>query len=123
MIGVPGKDRRHPVELFHQHGARHQMRPGRLAEGEQQIGFDAFLLRMPVRRAQHETRLAHAVIAPAPDNVRELFGGEVLALLVEQYRLVGGLRLGNAPAGLGQFGQLDRPAQPLFVTFDKLGLR
>ena len=43
MIGVPGKDRRRPVELFQQHGPGKQMRPGRLAERQQQVRLRPFV--------------------------------------------------------------------------------
>ena len=39
MIGMSGKDRRRAVQLFGQHGARHHVRPGRRAVGEQQVRF------------------------------------------------------------------------------------
>ena len=64
MIGVTHDYRRGAVELFGQHRARQQMRPRRLAEGEQQIGRAAIVIGMAIGSADHKAAFAHPVVAP-----------------------------------------------------------
>lgn len=74
VIGVPGQNRRGAEQLFHQHRAGEQMRPGRLAECEQQIGLSPRGIAMAIVRAEHEARFAHAFVTPAAQQMGELFG-------------------------------------------------
>lgn len=104
MIGMPGKNAGRAVELFHKHGARQKMRPGRRAKGKKEIRLRPLGLRMPIRRAERKSRLTHAVVAPTPEEVREIFGPHRLAALVQHHGLAGGLRIRDAPACFGQFG-------------------
>jgi len=122
MIGVTGNDGRSAVELLRQHGASKQMRPGRLAEGEQQVGLAALVFGMPVGGAQYEAAFAHTVVPPASENVRQILGREIFPALIEQDGLVRRLRLGNAAPGFGQFGEFHRPCQPLLIARDKFSL-
>ena len=98
------------------------MRPGRLAEGEQQVGLAALVFRMPVGGAQYEAAFAHTVVPPAAENVRQILGRDIFPALIEQDSLVRRLRLGNAAPGFGQFGEFDRPCQPLLIARDKFSL-
>ena len=84
MIGMVGKDARRAEQLLGEHRAREQMRPGRLAEGEQQVGAGALGLAEAVGAADQEARLAHAVVAPALQPAGEVQRAELLAFLVEQ---------------------------------------
>jgi len=122
MIGMPGKYRCGPEQLFHQHGAGEQMRPGRLAERQQQVCLVPFLLRVPVCRAEHETAFAHPAIAPLFEHFGEFLGRQVLALFIEQDSAKRRLRIRDAPAGFGQFGELYGPCDALFITRNQLRL-
>ena len=77
---------------------------------------------MSVRRAKDEAAFAHAIVAPPSKDRGKLFGGEVLAALVEEHGFDRRQRIGNAPAGFGQFGEFDRPGQPLLVPRDQVSL-
>ena len=56
---------------------------------EQIDGFAPFVVRMPIGSAEHEAALAHAVIAPAPDDRGEVLRRKILASLIEEHRLEG----------------------------------
>src|SRR3569623_292724 len=58
MIGVVRKDRGGAEQLLGEHGAGEQVWPGRLAEGEQQVGAPALGIAEAVGGADQESRLA-----------------------------------------------------------------
>ena len=122
MIGMPGQDRRRPVELFHQHCAGEEVRPRHRAHRQQKIGPTTLFVRVPVRGTEHEARLAHTLVAPATKNGGKLLRRQVPASFVQQDDAAGGQRIAEAPAGFGQFTQLDRPGQASFIARNEFGL-
>jgi hypothetical protein len=87
------------------------------------VGAVAVGPRMPVRRADQEAGLANAVVAPAGQQLGKFLGRGIRAAFVEQDRAERRLWLGDAPAALGQLGQLERPGNALGVSLDQLALR
>src|SRR3546814_11975473 len=59
------KDAGRTPQLLGEHRAREQMRPGRAAEREQQVGPRPLGIVETVGGADQEARLAHAVVQPA----------------------------------------------------------
>ena len=98
------------------------MRPGGLTKGEKQIRLSALLLTMSISGAEHEARLAHAVIAPTAQDFSQFFGGQIPAAFVQQHGFAGGLRIGNPAPGFRKLGQFYRPGEPLFIARDQLCL-
>ena len=96
------------------------MRPGRAPEGQQQVRRPALGIAEPVRRAQLEPRLAHAVVAPSPQSLGQRQRGQYLALLVEQDAFRLPLDRRDASATIRQFGDPRRPGDTLQVTVDQL---
>ena len=84
MIGMVGKDARRAEQLLGEHRPGEQMRPGRPAEGEEQVGAGALGIVEAVGAADQEARLAPAVVAPAFEPPGEGERAELLAFLVEQ---------------------------------------
>ena len=84
MIGMACKNARCAIELFGEHRARQQMRPGGAPEGEQQVGFGTLFLGMAVGGADQELHFAHSVIAPAFEGRGEFLRREILPPLVER---------------------------------------
>ena len=83
-----------------------------------------FRIRMPVRCAEHEARLAHALVTPSLKQMREVLRRHRLAALVEQHVAERRKRLGDlARAGIGPLGEFDRPGQALGIAIDQLALR
>src|SRR5690606_707293 len=122
MVRMAGKDAGGAKQLFEQHCSRQQVRPGGLAEGEQQVGTLALRRAVPVGRPEHEARLANAVIAPVAEYFGEFLRAELPPALVEQNGAAWSLRFRHAAAAVGQFGYPERPADALFVARDQLGL-
>ena len=116
MIGMSCKNARRAVELFGQHRARQQVRPGRAAEGEQQVRLPALGLAMPVGGTDQETRLANPAIAPLAENFGKLFGGKIGPFLVERDGAVRILGRRDLAAGVGQFGQFRIPRDPCQIA-------
>jgi hypothetical protein len=79
MIGVVRKDGGGAEQLLGEHRPGEEVRPGRLAEGEQEIGAAALLVAEAVGAADQETRLAPAAVAPGLQLLRECEGRELLA--------------------------------------------
>jgi hypothetical protein len=119
---VPGKDRCGAEQLFQQHGARQQVRPGGAAKGQQQVCAGAFFGRMAIGCAQHKPTFTHTPVAPFLQATGQFLGREIAALFVQQDSAARGGRIGNAPASFGQFGQLQRPDNALFIARNQLRL-
>src|SRR3546814_14958195 len=79
-------DARRAPQLFGEHRARHQVRPGRAAEGDDLVGALALLGCETVGGAEAETRLAHPAVAPFFEEPREFECGNLLAALAAQDR-------------------------------------
>src|SRR4051794_34742516 len=82
MIGVVRKDGGGAPQLFGEHRAGEEVRPGRLAEGQEEVGRGALGLLEAVGAADHEPGLAPAIVAPVLEPAGEFEGAERLALLV-----------------------------------------
>ena len=63
-----------------------QVRPGRRAEGEQQVGLGAYIVAMAVGGADQEARFALATVAPAFELLGELRRRQRFAAFVEDDR-------------------------------------
>src|SRR3954469_1816183 len=122
MIGVIGKDAGGAEQLLGEHGPGEQMRPGRLAEGEQQIGAGALRIAETIGAPDQEPRLADAAVAPALELMGEGERAELLAFLVKQNGDAVFRRGWKLSAALGQFGDLHRPCDPLQIAIDQIGL-
>ena len=122
MIGVPRKDGGSAKQLLHQHGACEKVRPGGLAEGEQQVGFVALGLAVPIGGTEDEATFTDAAITPCFQLRGELYRRHVTTLLVEQHSAERQLRLWDPSAGFRQFGQPYWPGDALFIARDQLGL-
>ena len=72
MIGVVRKDRGGAPQLLGEHRSGEKVRPGRPAEGEQQVGRRPGIVLEAVGPADQEARLAAALVAPALEPAREL---------------------------------------------------
>ena len=84
MIGVVRKDARRAEQLLGEHGAGEQVRPGRLAEGDEEVGPAPFLVAEAVGAADQETRLAPAAVAPGLELAGESEGAQWLSFFIEQ---------------------------------------
>ena len=73
MIRVSGQDLLRPVNLFGQHGADQHMRPGLVAQRQQQVGAIPDLTRQPVGATDDEGDCRPAIVAPTAQLIRELF--------------------------------------------------
>src|SRR5438309_3484924 len=83
MIGVVRKDRCRAEELLGEHGPRQEVRPGRLAEGEEQVGPCPLRLPEAVRATNEEAGLAPAVVAPAFEPPCQFEARQLLALFIK----------------------------------------
>src|SRR5206468_7570342 len=72
MIGMVRKDRCGAEELLRQHGADQQVRPGRCAKGDQDVGTPPLLFAMAVSGADQKARLALACVAPGFEHFRQI---------------------------------------------------
>ena len=86
MIGVPGEDRRGPVQLFREHDASELMGPGHASERKRVHGPRREIGGMAVGTAEREDNLPMARIAQVGEPIGKSFGGKMLAALVEQYQ-------------------------------------
>src|SRR5690606_27447970 len=102
MIGMPCKDTGGAVELFEQHGPREEVRPGGLAECDQQVRFVPLCLRMAVRSPDHKARFTDPTVTPFLELGGKLFGGQVAPALIEQDRANRRQRIGDTAAPFGQ---------------------
>lgn len=123
MIGVVGKDRARPPELLGEHRARHEMRPGRLAEGDRQVRARPLRVGETVRRADQEADFANALVLPVADPAGQIDGAQLPARLVERHDFRTGRGGRDLAAAVRQFSDPDRPADPLDIALDKLGFR
>ena len=73
MVGMASENAGGAPQLFGKHRAGEHVRPGHGTEGDEEIGFRAPRLAVPVGSADQESRLAHAIVAPAAKQ-----GGELL---------------------------------------------
>ena len=119
---MAGKNAGRAEELLQQHRPSEQVRPGCRAEREQEIGLLARSLAVAVGGADHEARFANAAVTPAFELAGESFGCQLPAALVEQDGAARRLRVRNAPARVGQLGQLERPGDAPGITLDQLRL-
>lgn len=88
MIRMPGGDGGGAVELFGEHGADQHVGPGRLAEGNQQVGAAAQILAVAVRPADQEPGTAHTIVAPVAEQSGKILAREGFAALVEDHDAV-----------------------------------
>jgi len=72
VVRVTGEDLLRAVELFQQHRADEEMRPGHRAEGENCIGVVENRLAEPFRAADREGDRSDAPIAPGGEAVGEV---------------------------------------------------
>ncbi len=121
MIGVVRKDTRCPPQLFGKHCPRHEVRPGRLAEGQEEVGGGSGGVVEPVRAAYHEAGLALAGIAPLLDPAGKIGGAELLAFFIEENENAVIMRRRNLAAAFRQLADLRRPGDPLQVPLDEFG--
>ena len=77
---------------------------------------------MAIGGADQEARLAHAIIAPAPQQRGKFFGRELLAAFIQQDFAGRGQRSGDRAARIGQLGLDHRPGDPLHIAGDQLSL-
>lgn len=119
---MSGKDGGRPIELLGQHGPGHEMRPGGLAESEQQVRLLTLGRRVAVGRADQEARLANPAIAPLFELAREFFGRQLPAAFVEQDGAEGCLRIGRLASAFGKLGKLYRPADAFLVAGNQFRL-
>ena len=100
--------------MLGEHRPGQQMRPGRSAEGQEEIGALPLLLIVAVSRTDQESHLPLAAVAPAFEEGGELTRRQSLAALVENHRngigSGGGRVLAATIRKLGNFG---RPIDPL----------
>src|SRR3546814_10991702 len=89
-------DARRAPQLFGEHRARHQMRPGRAAEGDDLVGAFALLRREAVGGPEAEARLAPPAVAPFFEEPREFERRQLLAALTEQDRAAVPRRAGSS---------------------------
>ena len=64
MIGVAGKDLLGAVELFQEHAARQQMRPGHGTQGQHELGFVPHLIGEAVGAADEKRQIGGPGVAP-----------------------------------------------------------
>jgi len=85
MIGMASENAGRTPQLFGEHRAGHEMRPGHRPEGKQQIGPLAGRIAVAISCADQKARLAHALVAPAAKQGCEFLGGKLSPALVEQH--------------------------------------
>src|SRR4051794_29999405 len=82
VIGVVRKDRCRAEQLFGKHRPDEQVRPGPRPERKQQVGAAPVVVIVSAVRADKETRLAFAVVAPSFELARKLRRRQRLAALI-----------------------------------------
>ena len=117
MIGVAGEDLLRPVELFQQHAAAQQMRPGHRAQGQHLIGPVDDGGPEPLGAANREGEGGDAGIAPFPEPVGEIAARPLPAAGVEGNEAGGGGQRGEDQLGLAPL-QFGRRETALFFQFD-----
>ena len=124
VIGMPRQNRGGAPQLLGQHGPRQHVRPGHVAEGDQQIGLGAHGIAVAIGGADQEARLAHALVAPVPEQRGEFFRRELAPALVEQDLAEGrGRGRRQGAARIGQLADPERPGDPPGIAIDEIGLR
>ena len=117
MVRVPGKDLLRPVELFEEHCADEEVRPGHRAQGQNRIGFVENDFAEPFGAANCKSDGGTAMIAPAGETVGKLAAGPGLAALVERDKHPAGRPHGEQQFGLARL-QLGGRQFPLLFDFD-----
>src|SRR5262249_18519788 len=116
MIRVAGEDLLRAVQLFEQHAAHHQMRPGHRAERDGRVGAGKDRLAESVGAADREGERGCAPVAPAGEPVGEVAAGPGAAALVERNQPGAGRHRAEDQFGLARLQR--RWRQPaLFLEF------
>lgn len=82
MIGMPGQEGEHSVDLLGRHDSRKLMRPGEISEGEAEGRLGAELGVEPIRATNEKREVIRARVAQAAESLRELGARHVFARLV-----------------------------------------
>jgi len=115
MIGMPGQDGESPVQLLRKHGPRQEMRPGKPAEPQQQVGCGAGPGIMAIGWTQQEPHLANSLVAPPPQLLGKGLRRKRLSPLVKRHGAAAGRRR-RKYRPLRKLGQLARPGNALQIA-------
>ncbi len=84
MIGVPGEDLLRPVDLFCEHAAHHEVRPGQSAERQDKVGAPPHRVVQPVRAADQERDTGPPFIPPTAYPLGQIPARQIFPLLVQR---------------------------------------
>lgn len=84
MIGMARENRAGAIDLFDQHRARQEMRPGLRAEREPLVGAGTKRGSKPVRTAYEKDNISHAGIAKLRQMFREGLAGHAAPRLIQR---------------------------------------